>query len=166
MSATLIGSLNAGELNPICLQTLGAAGAQLSAQLAAALALQAQVSIGVTPLSAQLVVLEEVAIALEASIALGLPGVTFSVSMAAALVASIRVQIGLLGQLTLLLGGPAMFVYSYSGGTVSTLGADLTAGIAGSPPPGLTGASAVTGILLGAGATAWLGIGPYFGGVP
>lgn len=166
MSATLIGSLNAGQLNPICVQTLGSAGAQLSAQLTAALALQAQVTVGVPSLATQLQVLEEAAVAISAGIAQGLPGVTFSVSMAATLVASLQAQLGLLGQLTALLGGPAMFVYSYSGGTVSTLGADLTAGIAGSPPPGLVGSSAVAGILLGAGATAWLSIKPYFGGVP
>ena len=165
MTATLIGSLNAGTLNPITLQCLGVAGAQLQANLNAALALQAQVHVGVKPLAVQLAALVEAETVIEAGIALGLPGVTFSVSAAADLVASARLALGLLGQLTAFLAGPDFFAYSYAGGTVSSLGADISAGISGSPPPGLLPSSSVSGILLGAGASAWIGIRPYFGGL-
>lgn len=166
MTSTLVGSLNMGELSPICLQCLGAAGAQLQANLNGALALEAQVHVGVRPLALQLQALTEVEAVIEAGIALGLPGVTFSVSAAAQLVANARLALGLLGQLTALLGGPSAYVYSYSGGTVATLGADLSAGLVAQPPPGLLPASATAGILVGAGATAWLGVKPFFGGVP
>ncbi len=165
MSATLVGSLNAGELNPITLQCLGVAGAQLQANLTAALALQAQVHVGVKPLAVQLAAIVEAEAVIEAGIALGLPGVTFSVSAAASLVANARLALGLLGELTALLGGPAAFVYSFSNGTVATLGADLSAGLVAHPPPGLVPSSSVAGLLIGAGATAWATISPYYGGL-
>ena len=165
MTATLVGGLNMGQLNPISLQCLGVAGASLQANLNAALALQAQVQVGVKPLAVQLAAIAEAETVIEAGIALGLPGVTFSVSAAADLVASARLALGLLGELTALLGGPAAFVYQYSGGTVATLGADLTAGIAAQPPPGLVPSSDVAGLLIGAGVTDWLSINPYFGGL-
>ena len=165
MTATLIGSLNPGEINPITLQCLGVAGAQLNANLAAALALQAQVHVGVKPLSVQLAAIAEAETVIAAGIALGLPGVTFSVSAAADLVASARLSLGLLGRLTALLGGPSAFVYAYSGGTVATLGADLSAGLVASPPPGLVPSSSVAGLLIGAGATAWATLSPYYGGL-
>ena len=165
MTATLIGSLNAGQLNPITLQCLGVAGAKLSADLAAAIALQAQVTIGVKPLTVQLAAIAEAEAVIAAGIALGLPGVTFSVSAAASLVAQARLALGLLGQLTALLGGPAGYAYQYSGGTVATLGADLSAGLVAQPPPGLVPASACAGLLIGAGATAWATISPYYGGL-
>jgi hypothetical protein len=166
MSASLVGSFNAGVLNPLSLTVLGTAGTQLEANLTAALALQAQVTVGVPTLSVQLAALLEAAAAIEAGIALGLPGVTFSVSAAATLVAAAEINLGLLGVLKALLGGPAMFVYKYSGGTVSTIGSDLSSAITAQPPPGLTGASAVTGLLVGAGATVWAsGISPYFGSI-
>lgn len=166
MTATLVGDLNMGELSPICLQCLGVAGAQLQANLNGALALQAQVNVGVRPLEVQLQALAEVETVIEAGIALGLPGVTFSVSAAANLVAQARLALGLLGQLTALLGGPAAFVYSVTGGTVATIGSDLTAGILAQPPPGLLPSSSVAGIMVGAGVTDWISIKPFFGGVP
>jgi hypothetical protein len=166
VSATLVGNLNAGALNPITLQCLGLAGAKLQADLNAALSLQAQVHVGVKPLQVQLAAIVEAEAVIAAGIALGLPGVTFSVSAAAALVVNARLALGLLGPLTAMLGGPAMYVYSYSGGTIATLGADIGAGLVAQPPPGLVPSSACAGILLGAGATAWVSVKPYFGGVP
>ena len=165
MTAHLVGSLNAAGLNPIVASCMLPAGASLQASLTASLALSAQASIGAPPLTSQLTALAEATAAVEAGIALGLPGVTFSVSAAANLVAQARLNLGLLGQLTALLGGPAMYVYAYSGGTVSTLGADISTALTAQPPPGLIPASACTGLLIGAGATAWVGIGPYFGGI-
>jgi hypothetical protein len=165
MTATLIGSLNCAALNPISASVILPVGAQLEANLTAALALQASVSITPPTLAVQLAAVLEAAAAIEAGIALGLPGITFSVSAAASLVASARLAIGLLGDLTALLGGPAMYVYAYEGGTVSTLGSDLSSAIASQPPPGLAGPSACAGLLIGAGATAWANIGPYFGGL-
>lgn len=166
MSATLVGALNMGELSPICVQGLGAAGAQLQANLTGALALQSHVSIGAPPLVAQVASLEAAIANLESGIALGLPGISFSIAQAAQLVAACQVAIGTLGTLTALLGGPAAYVYSYSGGTVSTIATDLGTAITGSPPPGLTGSSATAGILVGAGVTDWVSISPFFGGVP
>lgn len=166
MSSTLVGSLNAGALNPITLQTLGIAGAQLQASLNAALALQVQAHVGAPPLPLQLTALLQAEAAIRAGIALGLPGVTFSVTAAASLVAAARLALGNLGLLTAMLGGPSMYVYSYSGGTIATLGADIGAGLVAQPPPGLVPSSATAGILLGAGVTAWATIKPYFGGVP
>jgi hypothetical protein len=165
MTATLVGSLNPGLLNPISLSCLGAAGAQLSAQLTGALNLQAQVAVTPPTLALQLEALLSAVAQLQAGIALGLPAVSFSVTQAAALVASIEAQIGLLGVLTALLGGPAMYVYEYSGGTVSTLGTDIAAGLSGSPPPGLVPSSSVAGLLIGAGVTDWVTLSPYFGGL-
>jgi hypothetical protein len=166
MSAALVGSLNAGGLNPLSLSVLGLAGAQLQANLTGALSLQAQASLGAPPLTAQLQSLLEAVAALEAGIALGLPGVTFSVSAAAAVVADAQAKLGGLGALLALLGGPSMFVYAYAGGTVATLGADLSAAIVAEPPPGLVGSSQVAGLLIGAGATVWAtAISPYFGGL-
>jgi hypothetical protein len=165
VTATLVGNLSAGLLNPITLSCLGVAGAQLQANLNAALALQAQVTVGVKPLSVQLAALVEAEAVIQAGIAAGLPGVSFSVSAAANLVAQARLALGLLGELTAYLAGPELFVYEFSGGTVSSLGSDLSAGIAGSPPPGLLPGSAVAGVLVGAGASAWVGIKPYFGGL-
>jgi hypothetical protein len=166
MSAAFVAALSAGGLNPLSLTVLGTAGAQLSANLTAALSLEAQVSVGATTLATQLVALLEAAAAIEIGIAQGLPGITFSVSAAAQLVAAAQLGLGLLGELTVLLGGPAMYVYKYSGGTVSTIGSDLSTAITGHPPPGLTGASACTGLLVGAGATVWAsGISPYFGSI-
>lgn len=166
MTATLVaGVTSPGALNPITLECLGSAGAQLSANVTAALALQAQAQIGAPPLTAQLTALLEAEAALQAGIALGLPGVTFSVSAAATLVASAQAALGVLGQLTALLGSAGIFVYEYSGGTVATLGADLTAGLVAQPPPGLAPGDAVAGVLVGAGASTWVGVQPYFGGL-
>ena len=165
MSATLIGSLNAGALNPLTLQSLGLAGAQLQANFNGALALQAQVHVGVPTLPTQLAAIVQAEAAIAVGIAEGLPGVTFSVSAAADLVTNARLALGLLGQLTALLGGPEMFVYAIHGGTVATLGSDISAGLVAQPPPSLVPSSAVAGLLIGAGATAWARIGPYWGGL-
>ena len=166
MTATLVGAVTTpGALNPIVLQTLGLAGAQLQGNLTGALALQAQVQIGVPSLPQQLANLIHAEAAISVGIAQGLPGVTFSVSMAADLVAAARLALGNLGQLTALLGAPALFCYEISGGNLSHMGSDLSTAIAGTPPPGLVPLSSVAGVLVGAGATAWVGIKPYFGGL-
>jgi hypothetical protein len=169
MTATLVGSFNAGVLCPDVSLSIGLAGAQLEANLNAALAVQA--SIGITPptlavqLTAMLAAMASIQAALQAGIALGLPGVSISVSVAAELVAKAELALGNLSILIGLLGGPSMFVYSYSGGTVATIGADVAAGLTGSPPPGLAPTDPVSGILVGASPGAWAGISPYFGGI-
>jgi hypothetical protein len=165
MSAVLIGELGLGVLNPLTLEATADVSAGLNAQLTGALALQAQVAITPPTLAVQLAALLKVVAQLEASIALGLPGISFSASAAAALVAKIEAEIGVLFELTALLMGASVFVYSYSGGTVSTIGSDLSSAIATSPPPGLIGSSPVTGLLLGASAPVWPTIAPYFGGL-
>ena len=170
MSATLVGSLNAGLLCPEIMLSIGFAAPQLQASLTAALAIQASVSI--TPptlavqLQAMLTVIAEIQAALEAGIALGLPGVSISVSAAAELVLQARLALGNLTILIELLGGPSMFVYSLSGGTVANMGTDITAGVIADPPPGLAPGDPVSGILLGASPGAWAGVAPFFGGVP
>lgn len=169
MSASFVAELNAGALCPDVALSIGLAGSQLEANLTASLAIQA--SVGVTPptlavqLTAMLAVIAEIQAALSAGITIGLPGVSISVSVAAALVAKAQLELGNLSILLSLLGGPAAFVYSYSGGTLSTIGSDLSAAITATPPPGLTGASPVSGILLGASPGAWAGIAPFFGGL-
>jgi hypothetical protein len=169
MSALLVGSLNAGLLCPEVELSIGLAGAQLEANLTAALAIQASVSVTpptlVAQLTAMLAVMTEIQAALQAGIALGLPGVSISVSAAATLVANAQLALGNLSILIALLGGPSMFVYSYSGGTVSTIGSDLSAGITASPPPGLLPSDPVRGLLVGASPGGWTGISPYFGGL-
>ena len=168
MSTTLQGSLNAGLLCPEVTASISFAGAQLEANLTAALAIQASVSITPPTLTAQLTamlaVMTEIQAALEAGITLGLPGVSISVAAAAELVAKAQLSLGNLSILLGLLGGPSMFVYSYSGGTVASLGADITAGMVAQPPPGLAPGDPVSGILVGASPGAWAGISPYFGG--
>lgn len=166
MTATLVGAVTTpGALNPLVLQTLGLAGAQLQGNLTGALALQAQVQVGVPSLPQQLANLIHAEAVIAVGISEGLPGVTFSVSMAADLVAAARLALGNLGTLTALLGAPSMFCYEYSGGTVLSLGADIAAGLVAQPPPGLVPLSSVAGVLVGAGATAWIGVRPYFGGL-
>lgn len=164
MTATFVADLNAGGLCPPVLVGLGPAGAQLEANLSAALALQVQASIGAPPLAVQLANLEAVAAVIAEGVALGLPGITFSISAAASLVASAQAALGALAGLTAMLGGPAMYVYSYSS-TVGTIGSDLSTAISGTPPPGLVPSSACAGILVGAGVTAWATIKPFFGGL-
>jgi hypothetical protein len=168
MAAALVGELSLGVLNPVTLSALLPAGLQLQGNLTAALSLQASVQIGAPTfptLALQLEELLSVTIpAMQAGIALGLPGITFSVSAAAALVAAAELALGNLNILIGLLGG-SVFVYSFAGGTVSTIGSDLTAAITASPPPGLTGASAATGLLIGAAASNWATVSPYFGGL-
>ena len=75
MSATLIGELGLGALNPLTLSATANVSAGLSAQLSGALALQAQVAIAPPSLSVQLAALVEVVAQLQASIELGLPGI-------------------------------------------------------------------------------------------
>jgi hypothetical protein len=164
MTAALVGSLNAGQLNPLSLQALGSAGAQLSANLTAALQLQVQASIGAPPLSVQLANVEAAALVLEAGISAGLPGVTFSVSQAAALVASARAALGILADLTALLNGPAMFVYSYAS-NLGNIGTDLASAITATPPFPFVGGSPTAGLLIGASPGDWSTINPYFGGI-
>lgn len=165
MTATLVGELNAGALCPPVVTALVPAGAQLSANVTAALALQAQASIGAPPLTQQLASLNAAVTNLQAGIAIGLPGVTFSVADAAALVAAANAALGNLSTLIGLLGGPNMFVYSYSGGTLSTIGSDLSTAITGTPPAGFIGSSPVSGILVGASPGNWATINPFFGGI-
>jgi hypothetical protein len=170
MTAALVGDLNAAALCPEIMLSIGFAAPQLQASLTAALAIQASVSI--TPptlavqLEAMLAVIANIQVAIEAGISLGLPGVSISVSAAAELVATATLALGNLSILIGLLGGPSFFVYEFSGGTVSTIGSDLATAITATPPPGLTGASAVSGILIGAAPTPWLAVKPFFGGVP
>ena len=169
MSATLVGSLNAGLLCPEIMLSIGFAAPQLQASLTAALAIQA--SVGITPptlvvqLQAMVTAIAQIEAALTAGIALGLPGVSISVSAAAELVLQARLALGNLTILIGLLNGPAMFVYQYSGGDVATLGTDLAAGLVAQPPPGLAPGDPVSGILLGASPGGWAGISAFFGGI-
>lgn len=167
MTATLVGNLSAGALNPLSLSVLGTAGVQLEANLTSALALQAQASIGAPALTVQLQAVEEAAASLALGISLGLPGVTFSIAAAAALVAAAELALGQLGILVSLLSAPAggMFVYAYTGGTLGSLGSDLSSALTANPPSGLVSSSAVSGLLLGAGTTNWATVSPYFGGL-
>jgi hypothetical protein len=167
VTAVLVGSLTAGELNPPTLTATASVEAQLSANLTAALALQAQASLGAPPLTVQLAAVVEAEAALNLGISLGLPGVTFSISAAAALVAAAQLALGNLTVLVNLLAGPSggMFVYSYAGGTLSSLGSDLTSALSSTPPPGLPGSTPVAGILVGASASSWATVSPYFGGL-
>lgn len=165
MSAALVGELNAGALCPPVVTALVPAGAQLQANVTAAASIQAQAIAGAPPLTAQLAALNTAITNLTNGIALGLPGVTFSVAAAANLVAAANAALGNLATLTALLGGPTMFVYSLSGGTLNTIGSDLTSAISGSPPPGFVGTSPVSGLLVGASPGNWATINPFFGGL-
>ena len=164
MSASLVGSLSAGALCPTVAAAVLPVEAQLAAALQGALALQVQAGIGAPPLLVQRASLVAALAALDLGIALGLPGVTFSVADAAGLVAAARLDLAGLDVLAALLAGPGMHVYSYSGGTLATLGADLAAGIASQPPPGLSPVSPVSGLLVGASPATWATISPFFGG--
>ena len=164
MTCTLVGDVTIGALNPIVLSSLGSAGTQLAGNVTAALALQAQASIGAPPLTEQLAAMQAAVSSLEQGIALGLPGVTFSVSDASALVVAARAALGTLGTLVGLMSA-SVYCYEYSGGIVTNLGSDISSGVTGSPPPGLSGGTIVAGVLVGAQATAWAGISPYFGGL-
>lgn len=168
MTATLVSGLaglNCGQLCPPVLLGLGPASAQLEANLSASLSLQASASIGAPQLTVQLQALEQAALGIEAGIAAGLPGVTFSVSAAASLVANAQAALGALSGLLALLTGPSAFVYSVAGGTVGTIGSDLTAGISGTPPPGTSPSDPVAGILVAATPASWTLISPFFGGL-
>ncbi len=165
MSATLVGELPLGVLNPAVELALAPAAAQLSGNLTAALALQASLSVAFPTLAMQLETLLTVTIpSLQAGIALGLPGITFSASAAAALVASAELELGKLQVLLNLLGG-SVFVYRFSGGTVSTIGSDLASAITSTQPPGLISTDPVSGILIGASPGSWSTISPYFAGL-
>ena len=167
MSATLVGSLTAGALNPLTLSAVLPVEAQLQSNLQGALSLQAQAEIGAPSLSVQKASILEALAAIELGITLGLPGVTFSLAAAAALVASAEAALAGLGVLAGLLGGPSggMFVYSYSGGTLASLGVDLTSTLTAQPPAGLLPSSGVSGLLIGAASAPWLTVAPYFGGL-
>jgi hypothetical protein len=165
MSAVLIGNMTPATLCPTVALAIAPVGAQLQAQLAGALSLQVQAGIGAPPLTVQKAALLDAVAALELGISLGLPGVTFSVSAAAALVASARAALAGLDVLMALLALPAGFVYAYSGGTLSSLGADVTAGIIAGPPVGMTPSSPVSGFVIGASPATWATVAPFFGGV-
>ena|SRR5271166_250919 len=164
MSCTLVGDISIATLNPVVATGIAPAGAQLAGNVTAALALQAQASIGAPPLTSQLASMQAAIQSITEGIALGLPGVTFSVSDAAALVANAKATLGSLGTLLTLLGA-SVYCYEYSGGSVTNLGSDLSAGVTAHPPPGLSGGSIVAGVLIGAEASAWAGVAPYFGGL-
>ena len=167
MTVELVGSLTAGALNPATLAAILPCEAKLSADVSAALALQAQAEIGAPSLSVQYAAVVEAEAALNLGISLGLPGVCFSVSAAAALVASARLALGNLSILVSLLSAPSggMFVYSFAGGAARSWGSALVAGRANQPPPGVLPPDEVSGLLIGAGTSGWATVAPYFGGV-
>lgn len=166
MGAALVGEMSLGVLNPAVELALAPAGAQLTGNVTAALSLQASLDVAFPTLAVQLDTLINVTIpSLQEGIALGLPGVTFSASAAAALVAKAELALGNLKILIGLLSGGNVFVYSFSGGTVSTIGSDLATAIAAQPPPGLSSGSGASGILIGASPSAWSTVSAYFGGL-
>lgn len=161
---TYVGQCNIGTLSPICVDATAAIIAELNARLAG------MIAISITPPSIALSAILTAAIALKAALTaaldLELPGISFQLSAAAALVASVDAKIALLAKLTALLSGAGVMVFSYSG-TGAALGPAFTSALGGGAwPNGKSAAIDANALVLGVTSPAvWVRVTTFFGGL-
>lgn len=135
---TFIGSQTIGEVCPFAVSALTGAFAvilpKLQAQLAGVLALQASLTVTPPTLAANIDVATKLLAALNASVSLGLPGVSFQLQAVAALIAKLQLDIGaLIFPPLFLVGGIDLYAYD---GRVSEMGGAITASLAVGLPGG------------------------------
>jgi len=109
--------------------------ADLQAQLDVALSLQARVAIKLPTLDAQIELVVALLAALRASVKLGLPGIDFQLSACVSAVAALEARIALLAGFPL--GTAGVFAYAYDGDAASyggTVGSVVGAGLPGGRP--------------------------------
>lgn len=127
------GSLTIGQCVPTLLQasvTLKVPLLKLQAKLAAALALKARLTLQPPTLATNLQVAIDLVASLQASIALGLPGIEFQLAAVAQLIAQIQLEIGELSfalELDALLGAAGIHAYAYTGGRADQFGPEFAA---------------------------------------
>lgn len=150
MAAQYLGEVSIGAAFPAILPLLVKIQADLNGRLAGLLKVSAAITIKPPTLVAAISAAVAVAAQLQASLSLGLPGVTLQVGAVAAIIlefnARLAVIVALLAQL-----GAAVHLYSVSG-RADSIGPALS-GILGAGPPGSLPSDACAGILL-LGATA------------
>lgn len=147
MSGTLtyLGELSIGAICPLAVAAQADIFAQLQAQLAGLLQLQAQLTITPPTIGANIKLVAQLLAGLEVSI--GLPGIDFQLTAVAALIAQLNLSLGLLLELEVLFGTAGVFAYAYEGDALS-FGPQLSAALASGWPDGTGVAAKSNGIVL------------------
>jgi hypothetical protein len=155
MSAQFLGSLTLGDTIPTGSVAIGAAVADLQAQITGALAAQAYLSIHPPSVAGNLQIAESIVAGLQIS---G-PTVDFQVAAIAGLIAELQAKIAVLLSFQQLFGAN---VWMYlAEGPAGQIGGDLSAIL---PPPGVGAASPSAAVLIGASIPASrVALGAFFG---
>ncbi len=141
MAAELVAQVSVGQCVPTALALNAQLLAELQGKLAAALNIQAALTIQLPGIAAQLEGALAVAASLEAMLAAGLtvtlPGVSLSVDVNLALIAELTAQIAALLAIQIALGTAGVYVITHNG-DASTHGQEVQSVVDGIAPAGNT----------------------------
>jgi hypothetical protein len=163
MALTYVGSLTLGAIFPSMLDAAARLDAvcaislpNLQAKVTGLLNMMAAMTITPPSLAANVTACAAVLASLQAKLALGLPGIALDVSALATLLASIEGDLGSIqaavsfsAELAALLGTAGVHLWAYTG-RADSLGAPLTAALAGGPPGGGSPSDAMAAIVCAA----------------
>jgi len=150
MSLTYVGAISLPVLVPSVYASIGAASVMINAAFQGNLSVHASFSASPPTLPGILAGLTAFEVSLVEAISLGLPSVSFDVSAAASLVASLNLAFDLLIILDALLAANiGIYAYSYTG-IANAMGAALTTALASTWPDGAPTNTATNAFIFGA----------------
>jgi len=139
VTAELVGQVSVGQCVPTTASLVATSVAELSAKIAGALALQAQITLTPPTLATQITSVAALLASLEAqlaiSISLGLPEVSVDLTVMLAVLAELQASLAALAALTVTLGTAGVYVIVHNG-DAATHGSEVQAIVDGIAPPG------------------------------